>query len=197
MFVLVALRDTLKVLPHEFRKTREHALKDAINEKYANRVLHDVGLCILVHDLVDIDEGFVQHSDGWIWTKVRFRMIVFRPFREEVLTGHVRSAGPEGIEVSMGFFDDIKIPASEMPSGSEYSSEEGLWLWRFDGASLYMDLGDPIRFRVKETRFLDVSPPRPQIGDVDNMPAAHAPPFSLICSIAEDGLGMCVWWDDE
>ncbi|KAJ2151141.1 DNA-directed RNA polymerase III complex subunit Rpc25, partial [Coemansia sp. RSA 562] len=92
MFVLTVLRDTLKIVPEDFRKTREQALKDAINEKYANRVLHDVGLCILVHDLVEIDEGFVQHSEGWIWIKVKFRMIVFRPFRDEVLVGRVRSA---------------------------------------------------------------------------------------------------------
>ncbi|KAJ1852378.1 DNA-directed RNA polymerase III complex subunit Rpc25 [Coemansia sp. RSA 1822] len=195
MFVLTVLRDTLKIVPEDFRKTREQALKDAINEKYANRVLHDVGLCILVHDLVEIDEGFVQHSEGWIWIKVKFRMIVFRPFRDEVLVGRVRSAGAQGIDISMGFFDDITIPASEMPQGSEYNGSEGVWVWRYEGNELYMDLEEPIRFRVLETKFLDVSPPRPKIGDVDSVPASHAPPFSLTCTIAQDGLGLLSWWE--
>ncbi|KAJ1869118.1 coq1 putative hexaprenyl diphosphate synthase [Coemansia sp. RSA 990] len=187
MFVLVVLRDTLKIIPADFRKTREVAIKDAINAKYSNRVLHDVGLCMLVHDLVEIDEGFVQHSEGWIWIKVQFRMIVFRPFRDEVLVGRVRSAGDEGIDVSMGFFEDIRIPASEMPSGSTYSREEGVWVWRYEENELFMDLNEPIRFRVQEINFLDISPPRPKVGDADSVPVAHGPPFSLVCTIAEEG----------
>ncbi|KAJ2078328.1 DNA-directed RNA polymerase III complex subunit Rpc25 [Coemansia sp. RSA 988] len=195
MFVLVVLRDTLKIEPAEFRKTREQALKDEINKKYANRVLHDVGLCMLIHDLLKIDEGFVQHSEGWIWVKVEFRMIVFRPFRDEVLVGRVRSASPAGIEVSMGFFDDISIPANQMPMGSEFDGSEGVWVWRYEGNELFMDLEEPIRFRVLNTVFLDVSPPRPVVGDVDSVPASHPPPFSLIGTVADDGLGLLSWWE--
>ncbi|KAJ2695248.1 DNA-directed RNA polymerase III complex subunit Rpc25 [Coemansia spiralis] len=195
MFVLVVLRDTLKVVPCEFTKPREQALKDEINRKYANRVLHDVGLCMLVHDLVEVDEGYVQHSEGWLWVKVKFRMIVFRPFREEVLTGWVRSANADGIEVSMGFFDDIKISAAHMPEGSAYDGAEGVWVWRYEGNELYIDLEEPIRFRVLETSFLEVSPPRPEIGEVDSVPASQPPPFSLACTIADSGLGLLSWWD--
>ncbi|KAJ2046423.1 DNA-directed RNA polymerase III complex subunit Rpc25, partial [Coemansia sp. S155-1] len=63
MFVLAVLRDTLKIVPSEFTKSREEALKYEINRKYANRVLHDIGLCMMVHDLLEIDEGYVQHSE--------------------------------------------------------------------------------------------------------------------------------------
>ncbi|KAJ2843249.1 DNA-directed RNA polymerase III complex subunit Rpc25 [Coemansia brasiliensis] len=122
-------------------------------------------------------------------------MIVFRPFRDEVLVGRVRSAGAEGIDVSMGFFEDIRIPASEMPLGSEYSREEGVWVWRYEENELFMDLNEPIRFRVQEINFLDVSPPRPKVGDIDSVPVAHEPPFSLVCTIADEGLGLISWWD--
>jgi DNA-directed RNA polymerase III subunit RPC8 len=40
---------------------------------------------------------------------VTFRLIVFRPFIGEVLSGKVLSQSPLGIRVSMGFFDDITI----------------------------------------------------------------------------------------
>ncbi|KAI7832067.1 RNA polymerase Rpb7 [Kickxella alabastrina] len=179
MFVLVALRDTLKIIPSEFTKSREDALKDEINSKYTNRVLHDIGLCILVHDLQEIDEGYVQHSEGWIWVKVTFRMIVFRPFRDEILLGRVRSASAQGIQVTMGFFDDITIPADKMPQGSEFDATEGVWVWRFS---------------VVASEFLDVNPPRPKVGDVDSVPAAHPPPYALIGSIADSGLGLLTWW---
>ena len=40
-----------------------------------------------------------------------FRMIVFRPFVGEVLTGRIMAATYTGIRISLEFFDDIFIPA--------------------------------------------------------------------------------------
>lgn len=195
MFVLTVLRDTLRVMPADFSKTREDALKDEINRKYSNKVLHDIGLCMLVHDLLEIDEGVVQHSEGWIWIKVKFRMIVFRPFKGETLVGRVRSSSPDGIQVSMEFFDDIEIPKDHMKMNCDFNTEEGVWIWRDeDGQLFYADLGEQIRFQVLESKFLDISPPRPQIGDVDSVPISHSPPYSLICSIVDPGLGLLSWW---
>ncbi|KAJ1664778.1 DNA-directed RNA polymerase III complex subunit Rpc25 [Coemansia sp. RSA 1813] len=195
MFVLVVLQDTLKIIPSEFTKTRQDALKDEINSKYSNRVLHDIGLCMAVHDILEIDEGFVQHSEGWIWVKVKFRVVVFRPFMEEILIGRIRSASPAGIQVSMGFFDDIEVPADQMPVGSEFNATEGVWVWRYEGNELFLDLDEPVRFRVLRSSFLDVSPPRPKVGDVDSVPVSHPPPYSLVCSINGDGLGLLSWWE--
>ncbi|KAJ2000954.1 DNA-directed RNA polymerase III complex subunit Rpc25 [Coemansia thaxteri] len=196
MFVLAVLRDTLKIIPSEFTKSREDALKDEINQKYTNRVLHDIGLCMMAHDLLEIDEGYVQHSEGCIWVKVKFRLVVFRPFKDEILVGRVRSANSEGVQVTMGFFDDITIPANQMPQGSEFDSTEGIWVWRFEGNELFMDLDEQVRFQVLDETFLDVSPPRPKIGDVGNVPVSHPPPYSLVCTIASPGLGLLSWWTE-
>jgi len=40
-----------------------------------------------------------------------FRLIVFRPFVGEVLTGRIMAATHTGIRISLEFFDDIFIPA--------------------------------------------------------------------------------------
>ncbi|KAJ1958665.1 hypothetical protein DL89DRAFT_265984 [Linderina pennispora] len=189
MFVLTSIHDTLKILPAEFRKSREEAIKDEINRKYSNRVLHDVGLCMLVHDLVEIDEGYVQHSEGWIWIKVHFRMAVFRPFRDEILVGKVRSASPAGVQISIGFFDDISVPAEMMPQGCEFDATEGVWVWRYEGNDLFMDLDEDIRFRVLRVDFLDVNPPR---GEKEGV----KPPYQLVCGINDSGLGLLSWWGE-
>ncbi|KAJ2741782.1 DNA-directed RNA polymerase III complex subunit Rpc25 [Coemansia sp. BCRC 34301] len=196
MFVLAVLRDTLKIVPSEFTKPREDALKDEINRKYVNRVLHDIGLCMIVHDLLEIDEGYVQHSEGWIWVKVKFRMIVFRPFKDEILVGRIRGVSPEGMQITLGFFDDIMVYADQMPPGSEFNVQEATWVWRYEGSEMFMDVGEHVRFQVLDSKFLDVNPPRPKIGDVDSIPASHPPPYSLVCTIAESGLGPLAWWTD-
>ncbi len=45
----------------------EDALIAEINKKYANRVLHEIGLCIAVFDLSQAGEGKVRYGDGFLW----------------------------------------------------------------------------------------------------------------------------------
>jgi DNA-directed RNA polymerase III subunit RPC8 len=50
---------------------------------------------------------------------VEFRLIVFRPFKHEVMLGRISSATEHGIRVRTQFFDQIFIPSSNLPEGSE------------------------------------------------------------------------------
>lgn len=50
---------------------------------------------------------------------VEFRMIVFRPFKGEVMLARIRSSTPAGINLRTDFFDDIFIPYEELPQGAE------------------------------------------------------------------------------
>ena len=97
----------------------DQALINEINTIYANKVLHDVGLCVAVFDLVEVGEGKVRYGDGCLWYKrlcvptirsthptysgdlssfvVTFRMVVFRPFVSEVLLVKVKSSDEDGI----------------------------------------------------------------------------------------------------
>jgi DNA-directed RNA polymerase III subunit RPC8 len=46
-------------------------------------------------------------------------MIVFRPFKGEVMLGKIKSSTPSGINLFTIFFNDIFIPFEELPAGSE------------------------------------------------------------------------------
>jgi len=110
-----------------------------INRKFANRVVHNVGLCIRLFDILEAGEPFVLPNDGSTYTRVVFRMVVFRPYIGEVLIGKIRHSSAEGITgevpfnicgpvgrqsdcrlllVTLGFFDDIQIPASNFQEGT-------------------------------------------------------------------------------
>jgi DNA-directed RNA polymerase III subunit RPC8 len=56
-------------MPANFGVPPAQALIAEINKKYANRVLHDVGLCICTFDLVEAGEGKVRYGDGCLWYK--------------------------------------------------------------------------------------------------------------------------------
>jgi DNA-directed RNA polymerase III subunit RPC8 len=63
------------VHPSHFGLPPPQAITHELNKKYANRVLHDVGLCMCVFDLAEVGEGKVRYGDGFLWYKG-----VFQPF---------------------------------------------------------------------------------------------------------------------
>ena len=56
-----------------------------------------MGLCIALFDLTKVGDAFILPGDGAAHVSVEFRMIVFRPFEDEILTGTIRSCSEEGI----------------------------------------------------------------------------------------------------
>ncbi len=53
------------------------------------QVLHDLGLVITIYDILSIEGGFIYPSDGAAHYTVKFRLVVFKPFINEVLTGRL------------------------------------------------------------------------------------------------------------
>jgi DNA-directed RNA polymerase III subunit RPC8 len=124
MFQLSIIKDTLSVHPAHFGVPPDEALIAEINKKYANRVVHDLGLCVCLFDLVQAGEGKVRYGDGCLWYKgafrvflfdvctngkyaVVFRMVVFRPFTSEVVVAKVKSSDEDGIRCTSLFFLSI------------------------------------------------------------------------------------------
>ena len=140
-------------------------------------------------------------------------MVVFKPFVGEVLIGKIRSCTEEGLSVSLTFFDDIFIPAHCLQTGSTFNTEERLWVWNYDGNELFMDLDEKIRFRVLAESFAEVAPVQKEallaavanklsgtsaLTEADQKLALDSvstvPPYKIIASVAEDGLGLLSWW---
>lgn len=84
---------------------------------------------------------------------------MFRPFIGEILVGRLKSCNREGLRVSLGFTDDIIIPEHALQDPSFYDEAEKLWLWKFEGNDMYMDIGEEIRLKVTSLRFN--KPPTP------------------------------------
>lgn len=59
----------MPIHPSHFGVPQDQALIAELNKKYANRVLHDVGLCVCVFDLSEAGEGKVRYGDGFLWYK--------------------------------------------------------------------------------------------------------------------------------
>ena len=209
MFQLIELKDTIRVPASFFNIPLDQAIADQLNRKMANRVIIDVGLGITLFDILSVNESFIYQGDSGTHTKVHFRFLVFRPFIGEVLVGKLRSCSREGVHVSLGFFDDIIIPPYCLPEPSRFDEKEQVWFWEYDNcgekSNLFMDIGETVRFKVKEEVFTDTSPPGPTStnqdiyqpsGSVDK-PATERQrriPYLIKGSFEESGLGLVSWW---
>lgn len=123
----------------------------------------NVGLCIAMKEIVSLKDSIILPGDGASHTEVLFRYVVFRPMVGTVMTGKIRNCSREGVNVTLGFFDDILIPHAALQHPSRFDEAEQAWVWEYpldDGGKhdLFMDVGEAIKFRVSREIFEETSP---------------------------------------
>ncbi|KAH8264808.1 hypothetical protein KR038_002090 [Drosophila bunnanda] len=189
MFVLAELKDTVRIAPDQFHLKLVDAVRDEIDRKLANKVLLNVGLCIALKDIVSLKDSVILPGDGASHTEVFFRYVVFRPMVGTVLTGKIRNCSREGVHVTLGFFDDILIPHAALQHPSRFDEAEQAWVWEYpleDGAKhdLFMDVGEPIKFRVSREIFEETSPIGPPKAEAQSQTGSSSSSAAAAASAA-------------
>lgn len=202
MFQLSVISDLIRIPPHLFNLPREVAIKQELNVKHANKIIPKLGLVISVYDLIDFDTGLFTPGDGAMYVTVECRLLIFKPFVGEVITGWIEKCTNEGIKVNIGFFNDIFIPKALLFENSRFSIDENAWIWQMDeDTTLYLDVNEKIYFRIEEEIFTNVKPkgPNNSISDSSNNDKINekeqTPPYAIIASCQTDGMGCCSWWE--
>ena len=156
MFILVQLQDTIRIPPETSAKLQEdilHYLRQQLNIRYCNKVIYNIGLCIIVHSILAYDEPRLFPGDAGCYIRVNFRVVVFQPFNEEVIVAKIKQSDPEtGLMLSLDFFDHIHIPPHMLPENTEY--EEDAWVWNSGEHKYYFDVGNYVRFKVTNVQYV-------------------------------------------
>ena len=58
---------------------------------------------------------------------------------------HLVSCCSKGLKVDLGFFDDLLVPEYHFPAEYWFHSQDGLWVWKYEGNDMYLDLKETIR----------------------------------------------------
>lgn len=192
------MKSVVRLEPTNFERALPDALSDALTEKLANKVLKDVGLVVALWDILKIGDSYLFPGDGASHTRVEFRILVFRPFMDEVLVGKIKCCAKEGVHLSLGFFDDILIPPEALQHPYRFDETDQVWVWEYptegdDGQAghhdLFMDPGEEIRFRVTSETFVDTSPTGGNLGEnsttksIPHLPNQGSSAVSLTSSI--------------
>ncbi|KAJ5875893.1 uncharacterized protein N7529_001477 [Penicillium soppii] len=196
MFILIS--------PEDFSKFSAVAIEDNINAKYANKVIQKIGLCISFYDLLESSDGLIGHGTGLVNVNVqskistdlalvKFRMIVFRPFKGEIMLGKISSGTENGIKIGLEFFNDILIPPQMLMENSRFDYAEQVWIWENDeGSEFFFDVGEVVRFRIEAEEWHDQIPNAPDL--IDETPQDRKPPYSILGSMQMGGTGPITWW---
>lgn len=63
MFITAALEDSVAILPQYFGN-EEEGVEIELNKKYANKVIHNVGLVVSILSIDKIEDGYVFTGHG-------------------------------------------------------------------------------------------------------------------------------------
>ena len=100
-------------------------------------------MVITIWDILDIKDGLLKPGDGGSYVEVRFRSIVWKPFRGEILTGWVTECTAKGIKVRMEFsmrFDSKRF----LFENCKYSELEQAWIYLLDENELFIDVNEKL-----------------------------------------------------
>lgn len=76
MFVLVKLRDTIRIAPEKFILNPVDAISEELNSRLANRVLVNTGLCICLYDILEVGQAFIYQGDGASHSKGLWLLVI-------------------------------------------------------------------------------------------------------------------------
>ncbi|KMT15909.1 hypothetical protein BVRB_3g055960 [Beta vulgaris subsp. vulgaris] len=191
MFFLSQLEHRLRLPPHLLNLPLEDSIKGQLQSIFLDKVIAKLGLCVSIYDIKSINGGFVLPVEGAPTYTVVFRMIMFRPYVGEVIAAKLKDSNSKGLQLSLGFFDDVYVPfyALPVPSHSEPGDnpKQVKWVWRFNDEDYPIDEESEIRFRVTRVDY----PPIPLEQEEGSKPFA---PMLVTGSLDSDGLGPIAWW---
>lgn len=196
MFILSELSDLVRIPPHTFNIPVANAITDELHKKYANKVISNLGLAISVWDILEINDGMLKPGDGASFVQTKFRLVVWKPFVGEILTGWVSECTGEGIKVKLDFFDEIFIPKNYFFENCTFREVEKAWVWQPDeDTELFIDVNEKIRFRVEQELFVNIKPKSSLEALGKDEPVNKTPPYAILASCQTDGMGCVSWWD--
>ena len=198
MFQIARLEDAnVKILPENLGRPRLEAITQEIESLYMDKVIKDLGLVVTLYEIVSIEGGTVYPGEGSAHFHVVFRVVVFRPFEGEVIEGRLKKADRKGLYVSIGFFQDVFVPEHLLQEPSVLDENEQLWVWMYQNEhKMFMELDEPIRFRVSAVRFPEQPRSADELvpGSLGCTPEGTFSPMVVVGDINADGLGLMSWW---
>lgn len=201
MFTLVLIDDDIAIHPADLKHNYRAQLKRQIQSKYVDRIIPNVGLCVEFYDFVRIKDAHIYPGDNkdscaQAYVKVEFNLVIFLPAGDEWLVGSITGSTKDGgINVSLGFFQDVQIPSSNLRLPFVFDDKSKCWVWVYrdsetkECTNYFYEQDALIRFRVISVDFPEA------VGFQDK--ETPLTQMRVVGAADKDGLGCISWWPES
>ncbi|SPJ10804.1 RNA polymerase subunit, putative [Plasmodium sp. DRC-Itaito] len=185
MFSLFRIEDVLNIETHFKDSEIKNVIEFLLRAKYIDKVIQNVGFCVGLYDIIEIKNKEIIKGRGEIRLKVIFRLVIFQPFENEIIEGFVKSSDSNGIIISLGFFENIRVNSANLKEPKEFDREKKEWYWTYEGIKFFYTKDELIRVRILDTYFSDPN----EMNKDESIPS-----MSITGTVQQDGLGLVKWW---
>ncbi|MHA1435720.1 MAG: DNA-directed RNA polymerase, partial [Candidatus Heimdallarchaeota archaeon] len=146
MYYVAEVRDTIRVIPKRFGENLEEVVIQICRETFEGTISRDLGLTIVVMDLLDIGPGKLVPGDGAAFYDVIFTTLNYLPEDREFIIGDVVEVTDFGVFLRLGCVDALCHVSQVADDFYSYSSKQGALVGRESGKSI--SVGDRVRARI-------------------------------------------------
>mgnify|MGYP001589849234 CR=1 FL=1 len=102
MFYLVEIEDYVRVEPKLFGLETLEAVSQQLHETYKNNVSKELGSIISVIDVLSVGDGIIIPGDGAAYYNSRFKLLIWKPELQELVSGIINEITNFGAFMSLG-----------------------------------------------------------------------------------------------
>ena len=146
MYYVAEVRDTIRVVPNRFGENLDEVVLEICRETFEGTISKDLGLTIVVIDLLEIGPGRLVPGDGAAFYDVIFTTLNYLPEDREFVIGDVVEVTDFGVFLRLGCVDALCHVSQVADDFYSYSSKQGALIGRESGKSI--SVGDRVRARI-------------------------------------------------
>lgn len=146
MFKILHVKDEIRVLPTKFDLELTQSVKESLQEQVEGKMNADIGVFLVITDIVSIGDGKIIPEDGAIYYPVEYKMLAYKPEINEIVMGEVVDVTEFGAFTRIGPLDALVHVSQIMDDKISYDAKNAIFTGKKTGIKLRE--GDIIRARI-------------------------------------------------
>lgn len=149
MFFHLELHHELSLHPRYFGDQLVETVRQKLFCDVEGTCTGKYGFVIAITSIDSIGDGIIQSSSGFATYQLKYKAIVFRPFKNEVLDGIVEDVNKVGIFLKVGPLSCF-ISRHSIPADMVFDATSALY--KTEDETLVIQVSTPLRFKIVGTR---------------------------------------------
>lgn len=146
MFKILTVKDEVRVPPVKFDLELDRAVKESLQEQIEGKLNAEIGVFLVITEVLNVGDGKIIPEDGAIYYPVDFKVLVYKPELNEIVTGEVVDVTEFGAFTRIGPLDALVHVSQIMDDKISYDAKNAIFTGKKTGIKLKE--GDLIRARI-------------------------------------------------